>query len=94
VENYGCNLQKNAAARHELHLRIEFVTDSKFKDEAGVDCAVQDTIERQWQHLNFFEHHCFLNCKVPRITISEGKVRTVDVPWARAINVCKASPGI
>ena len=54
--NYGCNLQTNDAARRELHLRIGFVTGSKFKDEAGVDCAVHDTIERQWQHLNFFEH--------------------------------------
>ena len=74
----------NDTARRELHLRIGFVTGSKFKDEAGIDCAVHDTIERQWQHLNFFEHHCFLHCKVPRITTSEGKVRTVDVPWARA----------
>lgn len=74
----------NDVARRELHLRIGFVTGSKFKDEAGIDCAVHDTIERQWQHLNFFEHHCFLHCKVPRITTSEGKVRTVDVPWARA----------
>lgn len=74
----------NDVARSELHLRIGFVTGSKFQDEAGVDCAVYDTIERQWQHLNFFEHHCFLHCKVPRITTSEGKVRTVDVPWARA----------
>ena len=70
-------------ARRELHLQIGFVSGSKFKDEAGVDCAVHDTVERQWQHLNFFEHHCFLHCKVPRITTSEGKVRTVDVPWAR-----------
>lgn len=74
----------NDAARRELHLRIGFVTGSKFKDEAGVDCTVHDTIKRQWQHLNFFEHHCFLHCSVPRITTSEGKVRTVDVPWARA----------
>ena len=48
------------AARRELHLRIRFVTGSKFKDEVGVDCAVHDTIERQWQHQNFFEHHLFL----------------------------------
>jgi transposase len=70
-------------ARRELHLQIWFVSGSKFKDEAGVDCAAHDTVERQWQHLNFFEHHCFLHCKVPRITTSEGKVRAVDVPWAR-----------
>jgi transposase len=70
--------------RRELHLRIGFVSGSKFKDEAGVDCTVHDTVERQWQHLNFFEHHTFLHCKVPRITTSEGKVRMVNVPWARA----------
>jgi transposase len=70
--------------RRELHLQIGFVSGSKFKDETGVDCAVHDTVQRQWQHLNFFEHHCFLHCKVPRITTSDGKVRTVNVPWARA----------
>lgn len=71
-------------ARRELHLQIGFVSGSKFKDEAGVDCPVHDTVERQWQHLNFFEHHCFLHCKVPRITTGDGKVQTVNVPWARA----------
>lgn len=71
-------------AKRELHLRIAFVSGSKFKDEAGVDCPVHDTVERQWQHLDFFQHHCFLHCKVPRITTSGGKVRTVDLPWARS----------
>jgi transposase len=80
----GVSFKAEDGARNELHLQIGFITGSEFKDEAGVDCAVYDTIERKWQHLNFFEHHCFLHCKVPRITTSEGKVRTVDVPWARA----------
>jgi transposase len=68
----------------ELHLRIGFAVGSKFKDDMGAECSVHDTVERQWQHLNFFEHHCFLHCKVPRITTSDGRVRNVDVPWARA----------
>jgi len=33
--------------------------------------------------LNFFEHHCFLHCGVPRIKTADGKVVTVDVPWSR-----------
>jgi hypothetical protein len=33
--------------------------------------------------LSFFEHTCYLHCAVPRITTTDGKVRTVDVPWAR-----------
>lgn len=44
---------------------------------------MHDTVERCWQHLNFFEHTCFLHCRVPRIRTPSGKVETVSVPWAR-----------
>jgi len=67
----------------ELHLRIGFVPGSRFPDESGILCPVHDTVEREWQHLNFFQHYCFLNCAVPRITTTTGKVTTVVVPWAR-----------
>ncbi|WP_420538308.1 ISL3 family transposase [Methylotuvimicrobium alcaliphilum] len=68
-------------ARSELHLHIDFVTGSRFLDDANNLCPVHDTVERQWQHLSFFEHTCYLHCAVPRITTTDGKVRTVDVPW-------------
>ena len=71
------------STRKELHLHIGFVRGSRFPDETGISCPVHDTVEREWQHLNFFEHHCFLHCAVPRITTSNGKVATVLVPWAR-----------
>ena len=67
----------------ELHLHIGFVRGSRFPDETGAACPVHDTVEREWQHLNFFEHHCFLHSCVPRIINSAGKVSTVTVPWAR-----------
>jgi len=65
------------STRKELHLHIGFVRGSRFPDETGVACPVHDTVEREWQHLNFFEHHCFLHCAVPRITTSNGKVTTI-----------------
>jgi transposase len=35
--------------------------------------------------VELFEHTCYLHCAVPRITTTTaGKVRTVDVPWARS----------
>ena len=64
-------------ARSELHLHIDFVPGSRFLDEANELCPVHDTVERQWQHLSFFEHTCYLHCAVPRITTTDGKVRTV-----------------
>jgi transposase len=55
------------SGRSELHLRINFVPGSRFPDEANELCPVHDTVERQWQHLSFFEHTCYLHCAVPRI---------------------------
>jgi transposase len=71
------------SARSELHLRIGFVPGSRFPDESNELCSVHDTVERQWQHLSFFEHTCYLHCAVPRITTTNGKVCTVEVHWAR-----------
>jgi len=71
------------SSQKELHLHIGFARGSRFPDETGVACPVHDTVEREWQYLNFFEHHCFLHGGVPRIKTSDGKVVTVDVPWAR-----------
>lgn len=77
------NFEVAQSGQRELHLRIGFAPGSRFVDELGQACPVYDTVERQWQHLNFFEHRCILHCAVPRITDSAGKVKTVNVPWAR-----------
>lgn len=69
--------------QNELHLQIGFEPGARFSDESGALCPVHDTVDRQWQHLSFFEHSCYLHCSVPRITTTGGKVRTVEVPWAR-----------
>ncbi|WP_262491818.1 helix-turn-helix domain-containing protein [Nonlabens dokdonensis] len=41
-------------------------------------------MERSWQHLNFFQNHCYLHAKVPGVKQKDGKVQTQQVPWARA----------
>ena len=71
------------SSRKELHLHLGFARGSRFPDATGVECSVHDKVDREWQHLNFFEHHCFLHCSVPRIRTSDGKVITVEVPWSR-----------
>ena len=66
-----------------LHLTIGFPRGSRFPDSKGQACPVYDTVKRTWQHLNFFEHACYMHCQVPRIQTSDGRVETVAVPWAR-----------
>lgn len=69
--------------KKQLNIYIDFITGAKFKDINGIECKVHDTIKRSWQHLNFFEHGCYIHARVPRIKTSDGKVQNVDVPWAR-----------
>ena len=78
------NIQfKNIDLSKELHIEIGFKPKSKFLDNKGKKCSVYDTKEKKWQHLNFFEHKCYLSCKVPRIKTSENNIQMIDVPWAR-----------
>lgn len=34
------------------------------------------------RHLNFFQHECFLEVRVPRVRLPAGAVRQIDPPWA------------
>ncbi len=49
---------KDSKGSKRLNIHLRFKKGSKFKDEQGSDCPVHDTLERSWQHLNFFEHTC------------------------------------
>ena len=67
----------------QMDIYLNFKRGSKFKDKSGQECKVHDTVERKWQHLNFFEHTCYIHARVPRIVDKDKKVKTVSVPWAR-----------
>lgn len=70
--------KESSTKKKSLHITISFIQGHKF--ELG---AIHDTRERQWRHLNFFEHECYLTCRVPRLRTQSGKVKTASVPWAR-----------
>lgn len=46
-------------------------------------CKAHDFAEMKWRHLNFFQHICYLQARVPRVACSEHGVHRVQVPWAR-----------
>ncbi len=70
-------------AAKQLNIHIDFRRGAKFTDLAGVVCSVYDTAQREWQHLDFFQHRCMLHARVPRIKTSSSEVKQIDVPWAR-----------
>lgn len=69
----------------ELHLTIDFAQGSRFNcPHCGQpECAVHDTDQRQWRHLNFFQYACYVHARQPRIKCPTCGVKTVPVPWAR-----------
>lgn len=76
------SLEETGAEDGILHIYLCYEKGSKFK-YGDHEYAVYDHQERTWQHLNFFEHKCYLHARVPRVKTKDGKVKLVDVPWAQ-----------
>ena len=67
-----------------LHLRLGGTRGSLYPcPECGKLCKAHDFQEMRWRHLDFFQHHCYLTAKVPRIVCPEHGLGKVHVPWAR-----------
>lgn len=68
-----------------LDIWINFQKGSEFPcpecEQPG--CKAYDTSEKIWRHLNFFQHKCYLHCRVPRVECKDCGIHQVQVPWAR-----------
>ncbi len=67
----------------QLDIYLRFTRGFKFKMDDNESYTAHDTVERTWQHLDFFQYKCYLHAKVPRVKQSDGKIKTYPVPWAR-----------
>jgi len=74
-----------SADRRRLDLYLDFPKGARFAcpegDAAG--CAVHDTSDKTWRHLDFFQHRAYLHARVPRVTCPIHGVRQVALAWAR-----------
>src|SRR5208337_4668162 len=75
-----------AAEDGRLDLYVDFRRGSRFAcAECGREgCAVHDTKDETWRHLDFFQHRTLLHARVPRVSCPDCGVRKVATPWARA----------
>jgi len=71
------------AALRTLTVGIDFTPGSRFAvaGEPGVH-PVHDTVIKRYRHLNFFQHECYLQVRVPRVKLPSGAVRQVEPDWA------------
>ncbi len=66
-----------------LNIQIKFTKGTQFSMPDDMEYSAYDKRPRTWQHLNFFEHKCFIHCDVPRVQQADGKTTIQEVPWAR-----------
>lgn len=76
-----------SAENKRLDIHIDFHKGAVFHYESADenikgDFKVYDTVDKQWRHLNFFEHECYLHARVPRLDITETIKRQVNPPWS------------
>jgi len=68
----------------ELHLEIGAERGAKYPcPTCGAMCAAHDFEEMSWRHLNFFQHHCYISARVPRVKCKAHGIHRTTVPWSR-----------
>lgn len=77
--------------KRRLDIHIDFHKGAIFhyeseKENIKGDFKAYDTELKQWRHLNFFEHECYLHARVPRLDINETTKRLIDPPWSGLSN--------
>jgi len=71
----------------QLDLWLDFPRGSRFpcpaKDCVQGACALHDTADKTWRHMDFFQHKAFLHARLPRVRCPEHGVGQIEVSWAR-----------
>jgi transposase len=57
----------------EVDIYVEYVGQMKIYDHAP---------DRRWRHLDTMQFKTFINCRLPRVKVDDGKVKTLSPPWA------------
>jgi transposase len=76
-----------SAENKRLDIHVDFHKGAVFHYESADenikgDFKVYDTVDKQWRHLNFFEHECYLHARVPRLDITDTIKRQMNPPWS------------
>jgi transposase len=70
------------AAARRLTISIDFAPGSRFAHaKAPGQHPVYDTQIKRLRHLNFFQHECHLEVRVPRLRLPDGRVALAEPEW-------------
>lgn len=67
----------------EIDIYLEYTQQKGESPDTGEECPIYDHPEmRRWRHLDTIKYKTFLNARIPRIKDKDGKVKTIQIPWA------------
>ena len=70
------------AGQRRLTIHVDFAPGSRFAHpKAPGEHPVHDTQIKRLRHLNFFQHECHLEVRVPRLRLPDGKVALFEPDW-------------
>jgi transposase len=70
------------ASQRRLTIVIDFPRGTRLSHPmVPGEHPVHDTQIKQLRHLNFFQHECYLEVRVPRVRLPDGKVALVEPDW-------------
>jgi transposase len=70
--------------KERMDIYLDFQRGSKFMNEDGDMVTAEQTVEKTWKHLFFWQYPTYLHARVPKLKNQDGKVHMIDLPWARA----------
>lgn len=74
-------------AAKRLTVLIDFEVGTRFAVNGHPgEHPVHDTVTKTYRHLNFFQHECHLQVRVPRVRLPHGAVRQIDPDFAGRLN--------
>ncbi len=70
-----------------IDIYLDFRKGGRFQcPMCGAEVKAYDTTDKEWRHLNFFQHEAYLKARVPRIECSEHGIKQVELPWTRQMS--------
>jgi len=69
--------------REEVLVKLIYKSKSYIDPQTNDLCTIYDhRKEREWRHLDTMQYKTFIVSSIPRVQNSQGKVFTIEVPWA------------
>lgn len=78
VKKFNLNIEEE-----RLDIYLDFERWSKFENIDWDMVWVEQTENKIWKHLFFWQYPTYLHCRVPKLKDKEWKVKMIKLPWAR-----------